>query len=90
MNAPVTPAQRPALAIARELAGQFAQSAVERDERGGTPKAERDALRNSGLLSLVIPQAFGGQAPAGTTPSRWCANSPGSTARWPTCSASIT
>ncbi|APO85389.1 monooxygenase [Pseudomonas putida] len=57
MNTP----RRPALAIARELAGQFAQTAVERDERGGTPKAERDALRDSGLLSLVIPQAFGGQ-----------------------------
>ncbi|WP_084785155.1 acyl-CoA dehydrogenase family protein [Pseudomonas putida] len=61
MNAPVNTPRRPALAIARELAGQFAQTAVERDERGGTPKAERDALRDSGLLSLVIPQAFGGQ-----------------------------
>jgi alkylation response protein AidB-like acyl-CoA dehydrogenase len=61
MNAPVTTPLRPALAIARELAGQFAQTAVERDERGGTPKAERDALRDSGLLSLAIPQAFGGQ-----------------------------
>ncbi|NIE76154.1 acyl-CoA dehydrogenase family protein [Pantoea sp. Ap-967] len=60
MNAPVN-AARPALAVARELAAQFAQTAVERDERGGTPKAERDALRDSGLLSLVIPQAFGGQ-----------------------------
>ncbi|MFJ4348986.1 acyl-CoA dehydrogenase family protein [Pseudomonas sp. NPDC089401] len=60
MNAPVN-AARPALTVARELAAQFAQSAVERDERGGTPKAERDALRDSGLLSLVIPQAFGGQ-----------------------------
>ena len=61
MNAPVNAPLRPALAIARELAGQFAQTAVERDERGGTPKAERDALRGSGLLSLAIPQAFGGQ-----------------------------
>ena len=61
MNAPVNTAPRPALAIARALAGQFAQTAVERDERGGTPKAERDALRDSGLLSLAIPQAFGGQ-----------------------------
>lgn len=90
MNAPVNTPPRPATAIARELAGQFAQTAVERDERGGTPKAERDALRDSGLLSLVIPQAFGGGAPAGTTPSRWCANSPGSTAPSPTYSASIT
>ncbi|QXI36445.1 acyl-CoA dehydrogenase family protein [Pseudomonas xantholysinigenes] len=61
MNAPVTPTRRPPLVVARELAGQFAASAVERDERGGTPKAERDALRASGLLSLAIPQAQGGQ-----------------------------
>ncbi|WP_153773693.1 acyl-CoA dehydrogenase family protein [Pseudomonas sp. MNR3A] len=61
MNAPVTPSTRPALAIAHDLAAQFALTAVERDERGGTPKAERDALRDSGLLSLAIPTAFGGQ-----------------------------
>ncbi|WP_161628455.1 acyl-CoA dehydrogenase family protein [Pseudomonas cremoricolorata] len=54
-------ATRPALAVAQELASQFAQTAVERDERGGTPKLERDALRASGLLSLAIPRAFGGQ-----------------------------
>ncbi|WP_167334519.1 acyl-CoA dehydrogenase family protein [Pseudomonas cremoricolorata] len=54
-------ATRPALVLAQELAAQFAQTAVERDERGGTPKLERDALRASGLLSLAIPRAFGGQ-----------------------------
>jgi alkylation response protein AidB-like acyl-CoA dehydrogenase len=46
--------------IARELAAQFAETAVERDARGGTPKAERDALRASGLLSLIIPSQYGG------------------------------
>lgn len=45
----------------RDLAQQFAHTAVERDARGDTPKAERDALRSSGLLSLSIPTAFGGQ-----------------------------
>ncbi len=60
MTAPLN-ATRPALAVAQELASQFAQTAVERDERGGTPKLERDALRASGLLSLAIPRAFGGQ-----------------------------
>lgn len=47
--------------VAQNLAQQFAQTAVERDARGGTPKAERDALRRSGLLSLSIPVAYGGQ-----------------------------
>jgi len=43
------------------LARQFAETAVERDAQGGTPKAERDALRQSGLLSLSIPKDYGGQ-----------------------------
>lgn len=48
------------LQTARQLAAGFALTAVERDERGGTPKAERDALRHSGLLALSIPTRFGG------------------------------
>lgn len=48
------------LHAAQQLAAKFAATAVERDVRGGTPKAERDALRNSGLLSLVIPTQYGG------------------------------
>jgi alkylation response protein AidB-like acyl-CoA dehydrogenase len=48
------------LQTARQLAAEFALTAVERDERGGTPKAERDALRHSGLLALSIPTRFGG------------------------------
>ncbi|AQR65265.1 monooxygenase [Aquaspirillum sp. LM1] len=45
---------------ATTLAAQFAQTAVERDQLGGTPKAERDALRQSGLLTLIIPTEHGG------------------------------
>jgi alkylation response protein AidB-like acyl-CoA dehydrogenase len=48
------------LQTARLLAAEFALTAVERDERGGTPKAERDALRHSGLLALSIPVQYGG------------------------------
>lgn len=48
------------LQIARQLAAWFAETAAERDLRGGTPKAERDALRHSGLLALSIPRAYGG------------------------------
>lgn len=51
-----TPAQ-----IAADLAQQFARTAAERDTQGGTPKAERDALRASGLLTLAIPAEYGGQ-----------------------------
>jgi alkylation response protein AidB-like acyl-CoA dehydrogenase len=46
--------------IAQRLAEQFAETAVERDVSGGTPKAERDALRASGLLTLIIPKQYGG------------------------------
>ena len=48
------------LQTAKLMAAEFALSAVERDERGGTPKAERDALRHSGLLALSIPTQYGG------------------------------
>jgi alkylation response protein AidB-like acyl-CoA dehydrogenase len=48
------------LSVARRLAERFAQTAAERDARGGTPKAERDALRASGLLALSIPTVHGG------------------------------
>lgn len=48
------------LHTAQRLAAQFAETAVERDARGGTPKAERDALRASGLLALSIPSQYGG------------------------------
>ncbi|AZF04677.1 acyl-CoA dehydrogenase family protein [Pseudomonas sp. R5-89-07] len=51
---------RSPLQTAQLLAAEFALNAVERDERGGTPKAERDALRQSGLLALSIPGQYGG------------------------------
>ena len=50
-----------ATAVAQTLANRFAETAVERDAAGGTPKAERDALRESGLLALSIPTDYGGQ-----------------------------
>lgn len=51
---------QPAIAIAQDLARQFAATAAGRDLAGGTPKAERDALRASGLLALSIPRELGG------------------------------
>jgi alkylation response protein AidB-like acyl-CoA dehydrogenase len=47
-------------AIASALAYEFAKTAVERDAKGGTPKYERDKLRESGLLKLIVPQQYGG------------------------------
>jgi alkylation response protein AidB-like acyl-CoA dehydrogenase len=47
-------------ATALRVAQTLAQTAVERDQRGGTPKAERDLLRDSGLLMLSVPTEFGG------------------------------
>lgn len=46
--------------IAQRLAAAFATTVVERDAQGGTPKAERDALRASGLLAMSIPKEHGG------------------------------
>ncbi len=60
-HSPESPPPSPPLAVAQALAEQFAATAAERDARGGTPQAERDALRASGLLSLSIPAAQGGQ-----------------------------
>ena len=47
------------LALASALAEEFATTAVERD-RGGTPKQERDRIRQSGLLQLIVPKEYGG------------------------------
>ena len=46
--------------VANQLAEEFARTAIERDRIGGTPKLERDLIRQSGLLSLSIPTQFGG------------------------------
>ena len=42
------------------LARKLAESAVERDRRGGHARAERELIRDSGLLNLAIPQRFDG------------------------------
>lgn len=55
------PVEQSPVQQARSLAEHFATTAAARDRQGGTPKAERDQLRASGLLSLLIPAQFGGQ-----------------------------
>jgi alkylation response protein AidB-like acyl-CoA dehydrogenase len=54
------PPRQHAFEIADQLAKAFAQTAVERDKRGGTAKTERDLLRTSGLLNAIIPSGLGG------------------------------
>jgi alkylation response protein AidB-like acyl-CoA dehydrogenase len=51
---------RDPLTIAEALASDLEATAVARDRAGGTPKPERDALRASGLLGLIVPAALGG------------------------------
>lgn len=48
------------ITLATSLALEFAETAITRDHQGGTPKKERDRLRESGLLKLIIPQKYGG------------------------------
>jgi alkylation response protein AidB-like acyl-CoA dehydrogenase len=52
--------QTPALETAQRLATEFASSAAQRDADGGTPKLQRDQLRESGLLAMWIPRELGG------------------------------
>lgn len=52
-----TPELRAALA---DLKATLAETAVARDRAGGVAKAERDAVRRSGLLTLAVPPAYGG------------------------------
>lgn len=49
------------LASAHKLAEQLDLTAIERDQAGGHAAAERQMIRESGLLDLIIPEAFGGR-----------------------------
>ncbi len=52
--------KRNAEKIAQELADIFAKTAAKRDAAGGTAKEERELIRQSGLLKLLIPAEYGG------------------------------
>ena len=49
-----------ATASVKKLASEFATTAIERDKTGGTPKHERDRIRETDLLKIAIPKAYGG------------------------------
>jgi alkylation response protein AidB-like acyl-CoA dehydrogenase len=55
------------VAQVEQLVAEFAKTAVERDKAGGTPQAERDQIRSSGLLKLIIPQEYGGSGESWVT-----------------------
>jgi alkylation response protein AidB-like acyl-CoA dehydrogenase len=46
---------------AKSLAKYFAEDSAERDQLGGTPKKQKDKIRESGLLNLLIPREYGGE-----------------------------
>src|SRR5438552_2698451 len=48
------------VSTARRLAEQLAATARARDLAGGTPLAERNLIRESGLLTIGIPVEWGG------------------------------
>lgn len=48
-------------ALMELLVEEFRPTAVERDQQGGTPQRERDRIRSSGLLGLMLPVRHGGQ-----------------------------
>lgn len=49
-----------ALLLARELSARFAVDAAANDLAGGRPLSQLAALRESGLLTALIPEAYGG------------------------------
>jgi SfnB family sulfur acquisition oxidoreductase len=49
-----------ALAVARELAAEFAREAAERDRERRLPAKELDRFSGSGLWAITVPKAYGG------------------------------
>ena len=59
-EATVLETEQQALAVAQALAERFATSASERDSERLLPFAEMDALAQSGLLAITVPEEYGG------------------------------
>ena len=49
-----------ALAVARDLAAEFAQEAAQRDRERRLPAKELDRFSGSGLWGITVPKAYGG------------------------------
>ena len=50
--------------LVESVAAQLAATAAQRDRQGGTALEQRRLLRESGLLTLLVPKEFGGQGEA--------------------------
>ncbi|MGY5803561.1 SfnB family sulfur acquisition oxidoreductase [Rhizobium hainanense] len=59
-EATVLETEQQALAVAQALAERFAATASERDSERLLPFAEMDALAQSGLLAITVPEEYGG------------------------------
>ncbi|MGA6106684.1 SfnB family sulfur acquisition oxidoreductase [Pseudomonas solani] len=59
-----------ALAVARQLAGQFRSGAAERDRERRLPHAELDTFSRSGLWGITVPREFGGAGVSRVTLAR--------------------
>jgi SfnB family sulfur acquisition oxidoreductase len=55
-----SPPTRRALAVARELAAEFAQEAAQRDRDRRLPAKELDRFSGAGLWAITVPKAYGG------------------------------
>lgn len=60
MNASTATGLQQASTLVEDLAQAWARTAVERDRAGGHAAAERQLVRDSGLLKLTLPAAHGG------------------------------
>ncbi|NTJ67737.1 SfnB family sulfur acquisition oxidoreductase [Agrobacterium rhizogenes] len=66
-EATVLETEQQALAVAQALAERFAATASERDSERLLPFAEMDALAQSGLLAITVPEEYGGLDVSNTT-----------------------
>lgn len=60
----------PFIARAVQLRDRFERDAIARDRAGGKPTAQIQALKEQGLLALLLPKAFGGEGESWSTALR--------------------
>jgi alkylation response protein AidB-like acyl-CoA dehydrogenase len=56
-----------AIAIAQQVAAEFAKESADRDRERRLPFAELDRLSESGLLGITVPKEYGGAAVSNVT-----------------------
>ncbi len=61
------PTATPLDAVVRQLAAELAATAAQRDRQGGHAAAQRQRIRDSGLLGLTVPAEYGGPGASWST-----------------------